>query len=92
VDYRSLPEDLQIRLVKIVNNYKNVGFGDLAAVSPENVGPHATLFVLDTAPWEVVTAAYKALALLHHPDHGGSTEAFIRIQKAYDTLKSQHKA
>lgn len=90
VDYSSLPEDFQIRLVKVLENVRHTGvFIDTERTSSP-VGPHAVLFVLETAPWEVVLAAYKALALKTHPDHGGSVEAFQRIQKAYEALKSKH--
>lgn len=49
-------------------------------------GPHATLFVTPNAPIEVVRAAYKALAKLHHPDFGGSQERMIAINQAYEAI------
>jgi len=62
------------------------------AALPESTGgarveePHAVLGVAVGAPREVVEAAFKALAMKHHPDRGGSGEAFIRIKKARDAL------
>lgn len=50
-------------------------------------GPHADLHVLESAPWPVVEAAYKALARLNHPDRGGSTAAMQKINAAFAQLK-----
>jgi DnaJ domain len=44
---------------------------DVLGVSPE-------------APMEVVDAAYKAMQRKTHPDIGGSNDAFLRVQKAYE--------
>jgi len=49
--------------------------------------PWATLHLLPTAPMEVVEAAYRALARLHHPDRGGSTLQMQVINGAYQQLK-----
>ena len=51
----------------------------------------AVLHLLPSAPLEVVKAAYKALALLHHPDHHPGPEAHTRmvaINRAVDTAKT----
>ena len=40
--------------------------------------------------WEI-TAAYRRLASIHHPDKGGSPSNFHRIQSAYDALKDPSK-
>jgi hypothetical protein len=45
--------------------------------------PLATLHLLPTAPIEVIKAAYKALCLLNHPDHGGDIVRFREIDEAY---------
>lgn len=47
---------------------------------------HATLFVAVDAPIEVIRAAYKALAMLYHPDHGGDSERMVELNRAYETL------
>lgn len=40
---------------------------------------------------EDITAAYKTKAKLHHPDAGGSHDAFIELQKAYnEALSTAH--
>jgi curved DNA-binding protein CbpA len=41
---------------------------------------------LPSAPPEVVKAAYRALAVLNHPDKGGETEVMQRINAAYRRL------
>eukprot|EP00518_Triparma_eleuthera_P010422 CAMPEP_0182474628 /NCGR_PEP_ID=MMETSP1319-20130603/26014_1 /TAXON_ID=172717 /ORGANISM="Bolidomonas pacifica, Strain RCC208" /LENGTH=140 /DNA_ID=CAMNT_0024675545 /DNA_START=247 /DNA_END=673 /DNA_ORIENTATION=+ len=43
---------------------------------------------LPPPPPSAVKAAYKSLALTHHPDKGGSAEAFARITQARDDLLS----
>jgi hypothetical protein len=53
---------------------------------PKPVDPYKTLHLLPSAPPEVVKAAYKALAMKLHPDHGGDTEAMQRINAAYRRL------
>ena len=34
---------------------------------------------------------YRKLALEHHPDHGGDPEKFLRVKKAYESLKDEKK-
>lgn len=40
-----------------------------------------------SAKWRDVEKAYKRLAQLRHPDRGGSTQEFQRLNRAYQTLK-----
>jgi hypothetical protein len=62
------------------------------------VGPHAALFLLPSAPPEVVDAAYRALVKIHHPDRlpepekatGNATLA--RINVAYQALTVGRRA
>jgi hypothetical protein len=54
--------------------------------SKPEVDPFATLHLLPSAPPEVVKAAYKALAMKHHPDRGGSVEEMQRVNVAYETI------
>jgi len=49
-------------------------------------GAHAALHLLPDAPPELVKAAYRTLAQLHHPDKGGDTEAMQKINEAYRRL------
>ena len=50
---------------------------------------YAELHLLPSAPSQLVTGAYKILAKLHHPDHGGDTAAMQRINRAFDQLKAE---
>ncbi len=50
------------------------------------VSPFQTLYLLPNAPPEVVKAAYKALARIHHPDARGDAAKMIEINRAYETL------
>ena len=54
---------------------------------PKAVDPYVTLHLLPSAPPEVVKAAYRALATLHHPDKpGGDGERMKVINDAYRRL------
>lgn len=50
--------------------------------------PYAVLKVARDAPMEVINAAYRALAKLHHPDVNGQTATgrMAEINDAYETL------
>jgi DnaJ-class molecular chaperone len=61
--------------------------GDVApAVPAELVAAYRELHLLPSAPPVVVTAAYKALSKLAHPDKGGTTRQMQRVNEAYGTL------
>lgn len=49
-------------------------------------GPYAVLHLAPDAPPEVVKAAQRALAMLHHPDRGGSEADMKRINNAADEI------
>jgi DnaJ-domain-containing protein 1 len=46
----------------------------------------AALYVTPQAPLSVIKAAYKALAVEHHPDHGGNHDRMKAINVAYDLI------
>ncbi len=49
--------------------------------------PWRILHLRPTAPPELVVAAHRCLAKLHHPDKGGSHEAMLAINRATEALK-----
>jgi DnaJ-domain-containing protein 1 len=53
---------------------------------------YATLHLQPTAPPELVTAAYKCLAKLAHPDRGGTTTNMQMLNAAFDSLRDQLSA
>jgi len=53
---------------------------------PKAVDPYVTLHLLPSAPPELIRAAFKCLAQIHHPDKGGETEVMQRINDAYKQL------
>jgi len=53
---------------------------------PKPIDPYVTLHLLPSAPPEVVKAAYRALAVLNHPDKGGDEEKMKRLNEAYGRL------
>lgn len=62
--------------------------GPTPKTTPDGVNrAFAELHLLSSAPTEVVKAAYKAMALLNHPDHGGDTERMKRINLAYEQAR-----
>jgi curved DNA-binding protein len=50
-----------------------------------------TLGVAKTASQDEIKAAYRKLASKHHPDRGGDTATFQKIQAAYDVLSDSAK-
>jgi len=48
--------------------------------------PFKILYLREDAPPQVIKAAYKALAAIHHPDVGGDSQKFIEIDEAYKKL------
>jgi len=49
---------------------------------------HRMLHVCQSAPPEVIRAAYRALAKSQHPDTGGDTGAMQRLNDAYARLEA----
>ena len=55
--------------------------------------PHVVLGTSPNASMDEITAAYRRLAQLHHPDKiGGSYERFVQIKQAYEALRTKHAA
>lgn len=83
VDYSALPAWVQMLIAE--------GTKNATRVPPMRLGatPYDTLHLLPSAPWEVVKAAYKALAIIHHPDHDGDAEVFREVTDAYKDLESK---
>ena len=52
---------------------------------------YATLGVAKTATPDEIKRAFRKLASQHHPDKGGDTAEFQKIQAAYDTLGDPEK-
>ncbi len=51
--------------------------------------PHEVLGVSPEATDDEIRAAYKRAAMKHHPDRGGSPEAFQAVQDAYAALQNR---
>lgn len=49
------------------------------------------LGVKETADSDEIKRAYRAMASRHHPDKGGDTAVFQKVQQAYDVLGDQNK-
>lgn len=48
---------------------------------------YSVLGLLPTATWEVCEAAYRALAMVNHPDKGGNLETMQQINAAFDKVR-----
>lgn len=82
VDWSSLPEEWQVYLVG------GSAPGVVDTSTPQK-NPYSVLFITEDAPLEVVRAAYKALAALHHPDVNGCVEKMAEINNAYAEIRKQ---
>lgn len=51
--------------------------------------PYTVLGLEPDADREVVRSAYRSLLKEHHPDQGGSMDAFLRVKRAYEAI--QHR-
>ncbi|MDD9809705.1 MAG: J domain-containing protein [Thaumarchaeota archaeon] len=47
---------------------------------------YSTLGLAYGAPLEQAIRRFRELALVHHPDRGGSNSEFVRIRRAYETI------
>ena len=56
------------------------------SAAPGPGGPYEVLWLRPGAPPALVKAAYRTLAGLYHPDHGGDTESMRRLNLAYEQL------
>jgi len=52
---------------------------------------YKTLGIEENASQEEIKRAYRSLASKHHPDKGGDTATFQKIQEAYSTLSDEKK-
>jgi curved DNA-binding protein CbpA len=52
---------------------------------------YAILQVIPGADAVVITAAYRALARLHHPDSGGEARAMMRLNAAWEILGDPYR-
>ena len=53
------------------------------------MNPYQVLGIQPGADEEAIKAAYRQKAKETHPDHGGSAEAFQRVQEAYESLTKE---
>jgi hypothetical protein len=77
-------DDLEL-VIEIASKYYQVEFNQQVNQSLKKT-EWETLYLIPNAPLEVVKAAYRALAMLHHPDRGGDIETMAKINSAYDKI------
>lgn len=63
-----------------------------AASAPLAQTPYGVLGVAPDAPMDVIEAAYRAQAKRLHPDTGGSTEQFQRLNEAIAAIRKERSA
>ena len=80
IDWSSLPGDWQLYLAGA-----EIPSPPVAVLASS---PYAALFVTEDAPLEVIRAAYKALAVIFHPDHGGTAQQMVELNNAYTEIRN----
>lgn len=51
--------------------------------------PYVVMGIHRNTPPEIMRAVYKAWAINHHPDKGGDSETFKRVNVAWDKIKEE---
>jgi len=69
------------------NQQSSSSFRDDLFTNVRHLSDYRTLYLVDTAPFEVIKASYKTLSHIYHPDRGGDPEMMIAINNAYERLK-----
>lgn len=91
VNLRTQVADMQkeiSRLSAAVTFYRTQA--EAAGAARRAVGePLDQLFLLPEAPPELVAAAFRVLAQIHHPDKGGSNETMRRVNAAYEKRRGR---
>lgn len=90
-------------LAHYYRNWNNLSQSDLSDVmgmlggfwqhmaAPTNIQSALAALSLDTdANWAEMKHAYRQLCMTHHPDRGGNTGDYQKIQAAYDVLKNRY--
>jgi hypothetical protein len=57
-----------------------------ASERPRSVDPFVVLGITSAATLDEVKLAFRKQALEHHPDQGGTTEAFLAARRAYESI------
>lgn len=75
------------QIEEAVRKYKAQVEADIAAYTRVlRTSAHTVLGISPTATQEEIKAAYRRLAMKHHPDRGGSQDEFQKIKVAYEQL------
>lgn len=72
-----------------IDDVKKLGAAEGSTTTPSRSDDYAILHLRPSAPMVIVTAVYRALVKLHHPDHGGDEETFKRLSAAYQRIKGR---
>jgi hypothetical protein len=59
-----------------------------AGATPDHDDAWQILHLRPTAPPELIEAAYRCLARLHHPDAGGDHDTMLRLNAARSSLRT----
>lgn len=79
------------RLAMMLQGTASVFVTDEAKAVVDAASPFEILGVSPSAPMEVITAAYRALAAKHHPDRGGDPQKMQEINIAYEAIQKARK-
>jgi hypothetical protein len=91
VDWSALPPYLQIEAAREKENWTVNKKTTTQPLTPSMIlrDAYATLHLLPSAPDSAVSAVWRSLARVSHPDQGGDAEDFRRYSEAYDLIKEK---
>ncbi len=83
--------ELESKVVRMILTMTLLLTWAAASVLALFLDPYKTLNVRHNAKEPEIRSAYRKLALVHHPDKGGSEETFARLADAYGILSDPIK-
>lgn len=89
----TLVRNAQINALKVLRQQLDSNIKKLQEAAPAgvkanvNLDPYEILGVKQSATRVEIDKAFKKKAWITHPDHGGSTEEFIKVAAAYEAIK-----
>ena len=90
VNYSSVPNLVQMDIARAKENWVFTGSKELKTRNkPTLEDAYRTLHLLPTAPGYLVSAVWKSLARVAHPDRGGNSEKFRKYSEAYNLIKKE---
>jgi len=88
--YRNLEDQVWFVHEKYIDGVRQLQDEQTTKITSKVISdPYAVLHLRPTAPPAIIKAAWRELAKLLHPDHGGNSEEFLRAKEAYEILTTK---